>query len=189
MIITIVADQGMVGVNRDFRKVSLAGLNANIETVQWDTVKNAGVITFQEDVMIASQERDLAAEAAAEVEPRQKLEAAEQDLAAAIAAKAGEVVIRNRRILVRNARLAVEALGPIYVGTQIQRPPQRFTNFQPFLVFLTRWNAAPPATPAQPPPVTPGPRAPTIRDLIEILIAKDLITRADVDSVINPPSG
>ena len=39
MRVTIVADDGKVGVDRVFREVDLSSLNPNIHAVQWDGVK------------------------------------------------------------------------------------------------------------------------------------------------------
>lgn len=62
MIYTIMVDDGLMGVNRDFRKVNLESLGQEIETVQFDTERNTGIILYKRSAKTLLEERDLARE-------------------------------------------------------------------------------------------------------------------------------
>ncbi len=47
MRVTIVADDGVVGVAGVFRPVDLSGLDSRIHAVQWDTLAGAGEVEFK----------------------------------------------------------------------------------------------------------------------------------------------
>lgn len=49
MIITVIADDGLVGVNGVFRAVDLAALEADIHAIQFDTVAGRGEIEYRRD--------------------------------------------------------------------------------------------------------------------------------------------
>lgn len=50
MKITIIQDDGVVGVDRVFRKVDLNDLDPAIHAIQWDGVKGCGHIEFDDDL-------------------------------------------------------------------------------------------------------------------------------------------
>lgn len=65
MRITIIQDDGMVGVDGVFRQVDLSELDPAIRAVQFDTLKGAGHIEFDRGALIEVDVRDEDAERAA----------------------------------------------------------------------------------------------------------------------------
>lgn len=68
MRITIVQDDGVVGVDGVFRKVDVSELAGEIFAIQFDTVRGAGHIEFDADFTAEVDVRDFEAERAAELE-------------------------------------------------------------------------------------------------------------------------
>lgn len=66
MRITIIADDGLVGIDGEFRKVDLSDLDPAIHAVQFDTVAGAGHVEFKRSAQVPLDVRDFDAELAAE---------------------------------------------------------------------------------------------------------------------------
>lgn len=66
MKITIVQDDGVVGVDGVFRKVDVSELAGEIHAIQFDTVLGLGHIEFDDSVTVDQAVRDFEAERAAE---------------------------------------------------------------------------------------------------------------------------
>lgn len=48
MRVTIIPEDGIVGVDRVFRTVDLSGVDRNIHAIQWDSVKRRGEIEYKD---------------------------------------------------------------------------------------------------------------------------------------------
>ena len=122
MRITIIQDDGLVGVDGVFRAVDLAGIDPAIHAIQFDTEVGSGHVEYDREFTVPVEVRDHAAEDAA--------------WAAARAAKTPESEINI----------------PVMKKTvQAHRPNEALTDFAPYQAFVDRWTAAapPPPTPEQ----------------------------------------
>lgn len=63
MKITIARDTGMMTVDGKALKIDTSSMPKIIETIEWDTIANEGMIQFQENVFVNVRERDLEREA------------------------------------------------------------------------------------------------------------------------------
>jgi len=94
MRITIIQQDGLVGVGGVFRHVDLSGLDPSIHAIQYDTAKGAGEIEYDAATTVEADVRDEAAE---------REEAAAADTPEAIAA----LKPIYKKVLVRRANEAV----------------------------------------------------------------------------------
>jgi hypothetical protein len=71
MIYTIFQEQGLFGVDRQYRVIDLSSVDPEIQIVQWDTERETGIIEYDPTVTVDVQERDFDAERIAETEARE----------------------------------------------------------------------------------------------------------------------
>ncbi len=113
MKITIIRNEGRVGVDGVFLGVDLVELPAEIHAIQFDTVAGAGVIEYDRRSTVPQEVRDVEREDAEWAEAR----------AAGMPEKDIDFPCRYKTI-------------------QAPRPNSRVVDFAPYQVFVDRWQAA-----------------------------------------------
>jgi hypothetical protein len=112
MRITIIREDGVVGVDRVFRQVDLSGLDPSIHAIQYDTANGAGEIEYDAAATVEAEVRDETAE---------REEAAAADTPEAIAA----LKAIYKKTLVRHANEMLTDFSPyqVYVDLWIAAAP------------------------------------------------------------------
>lgn len=119
MRISINQNDGVVGVDGVFRKVDLSEIAGEIHAIQFDTDSGRGVVEFDKGVGAEVMVRDNLAEDAA-------WEAARKE---GVPEKEIDIPVLTKAVFVH-------------------RPPEPFTDFAAYQVYLDRWTAAAPPAPA-----------------------------------------